>query len=32
MDMGSLQDIQLDNDFNWEIKTIVLLEIKESGP
>ena len=36
MDVGPLQDIQLDSDFNWEIKTIVFvlysLEIKESGP
>ena len=36
MDVGPLQDIQLDSDFSWEIKTIVfvlyLLEIKESGP
>ena len=36
MDVGPLQDIQLDSDFSWEIKTIVFvlysLEIKESGP
>ena len=36
MDVGPLQDVQLDTDFGWEIKTIgfVLnsLEIKESGP
>ena len=36
MDVGPLQDIQLDSDFNGEIKTIVFvlfsIEIKESGP
>ena len=36
MDVGPLQDIQLDSDFCWEIKTIVFvfysLEIKELGP
>ena len=36
MDVGLLQDFQLDTDFSWEIKTIgfVLysLEIKELGP
>ena len=36
MDVGPLQDIQVDSDFSWEIKTKVfvlcLLEIKESGP
>ena len=36
MDMGPLQDSQLDSDFSWEIKTLFFvlysLEIKESGP
>ena len=36
MDMGPLQDVQLDTDFSWEIKAIVFvlysLEIQESGP
>ena len=34
MDVGPLQDIQLDSDFSREIKTNVLysFEIKESGP
>ena len=34
MDLGPLQDIQLDSDFSWEIKSIVFvlysLEINES--
>ena len=36
MDVGPLQDIQLDIDFSWEIKTLVFvlysLKIKEQGP
>jgi len=36
MDVGPLQDIQLDSDFSLEIKTIRFVlyshEIKESGP
>ena len=36
MDMGPLQDSQLDSDFSWEIKTIIFVlysqEIKEPGP
>ena len=36
MDVGPLQDSQLDSDFGWEIKTIVFvlysIEITESGP
>ena len=36
MDAGPLKDIQLDNDFSWEIKTIGFVlyshEIKDLGP